>query len=144
MAIEERTFPLSLSTALNGIVDGFVDIRGPLDRMRSTKTTLEVALLRRNAEIAAIGQQAAVDVSAAGRTELEIFADVRCAMESAAGERIPVTGDLISGPGAHRGLRGMARDTQGRARRSDHLRSRAPDLGVLGRLQQHPRRRRAE
>jgi Xaa-Pro dipeptidase len=106
VAIEERTFPMALRSAFDGIVDRFVDIRLPLDRMRSIKTPLEVALLQRNAEIAAAGQRAAVDVSVPGRTELEIFADVRCAMESIVGNRLPVTGDFISGAARTAGCEG--------------------------------------
>jgi Xaa-Pro dipeptidase len=87
------------------VIGGELEARGArttfidreLDRARSTKTAMEIERLRRCAELTTIGQQAALTGSRPGRTELEIWADVRLAMEQEVGERMPVAGDLTSG-----------------------------------------------
>ncbi|NKX16824.1 M24 family metallopeptidase [Ochrobactrum pseudogrignonense] len=66
-------------------------------RQRMVKTATEIALLREAALTASAGQRAFIEHSKAGRSELEIFADIRLAMESRASERLPLTGDFISG-----------------------------------------------
>ena len=95
VAVEPGSFPL----ALTGLVESYstVAIGETLRRARATKTPPEIAALSRAAETAAVGQRAAVMAVRCGRTELDIFADIRAAMEAHAGERIPVTGDLVSG-----------------------------------------------
>ena len=97
VAVQQASFPWAASTALASVVDRYVIIDRTLERQRATKTATELDLLRRCAEITAVGQKAALDSSVAGRTELEAFADIRCAMESAAGERLALTGDFLSG-----------------------------------------------
>jgi Xaa-Pro aminopeptidase len=97
VAVEERTTPATLHAVLGDLGADPVGIDAALDRARAIKTDEEVAALRRCAELTAVGQRAALGAVAAGRTELEVFADVRLAMESAAGRRLPLTGDLISG-----------------------------------------------
>ena len=67
-------------------------------RARAIKTRAEFTALRRCAAVAAAGQRALSGALVAGRTELDIFADLRRAMEAEAGERIAVAGDLLSGP----------------------------------------------
>jgi Xaa-Pro aminopeptidase len=54
-------------------------------------------LLREAALTASAGQRAFLASTRAGMSELEAFAAIRLAMETRAGERLPVTGDLISG-----------------------------------------------
>jgi Xaa-Pro aminopeptidase len=97
VALEARTTPDTLRSALDGTATEVVPIDGALDRERAIKTEDELASLRRCAELTAVGQRAALSSVAVGRTELEVLADVRLAMESAAGRRLPLTGDLISG-----------------------------------------------
>ena len=74
-----------------------IDVTPALRQQRMTKTTAELAALRRVAAITATGQRAFAAALAAGRSELALFADIRRAMEEDAGERLPVGGDLISG-----------------------------------------------
>lgn len=95
IAIEEQSFPLSLYPLVDGRERRPLDLS--LKRERAIKTPAEIALLRRAAQVASIGQRAFLEAARAERSELEIFADIRLAMESAAGERLPVTGDLITG-----------------------------------------------
>jgi Xaa-Pro aminopeptidase len=44
-----------------------------------------------------VGQHAALRSARPGMSELALFSDIRLAMEEFAGERVPVTGDLLSG-----------------------------------------------
>jgi Xaa-Pro dipeptidase len=95
IAIEPATHP----AATDGFVpsEPQVDITPALRRQRMTKTTAEIAALRRSAEVAAIGQRRMMQALRAGLTELRLFAEIRSAMEDAAGTRIAVAGDLVSG-----------------------------------------------
>jgi Xaa-Pro dipeptidase len=95
VAVERTAFPHALAEALPGA--RFVPIDDAMGRARSTKTPDEIALLRECARITAVGHAESLHAIRPGRSELEIFADIRCAMEMAVGERIPLTGDLISG-----------------------------------------------
>ncbi|PRD44751.1 hypothetical protein C5748_04970 [Phyllobacterium phragmitis] len=95
IAIDEQSFPLSLLP----LVERFsrVSVEPAFKRERAIKSKTEIVLLREAALTASAGQRAFLQAARAGRSELEIFADVRLAMESRIGERLPVTGDLISG-----------------------------------------------
>ena len=64
--------------------------------------------LARCAEAVAIGQRVFLDSVRPGRSELAVFADIRCAIEEFAGCRVPITGDFLSGAGAHRRLHRLA------------------------------------
>jgi Xaa-Pro aminopeptidase len=96
-AIQRPTFPWAAAEALEGGVTEFVPVDGELNRRRAIKTRDEIEAMRRCAATTDVGHSAAHEVVEAGRTELEAFADIRCAMESAIGERLPITGDLLSG-----------------------------------------------
>jgi Xaa-Pro aminopeptidase len=62
-----------------------------------TKTADEIIALRRCAEVAAVGQRRLTECLRPGVSELQLFCEIRGAMETAAGARISVAGDLISG-----------------------------------------------
>lgn len=110
VAIQTDSFPRAAGEAIACGVERFVSIDRALERERSVKTCEEIDLLRRCAEVTAVGHQASLDAAQPGRTELEVFADIRCAMESAAGERLPVTGDLMSGVDRTAGAMGWPGD----------------------------------
>lgn len=95
VAIEEPSFPLSLLPIVETCKR--VPVGDAFKRERMVKTTTEIAWLREAALTASVGQRAFLENTKAGRSELEIFADIRLAMESRAGERLPLTGDFISG-----------------------------------------------
>lgn len=95
IAIEQNSFPLSLLPLIN--THRHVLIEEAFKRQRMIKTAAEIALLREAALTASAGQRTFLEYSKAGRSELEIFADIRLAMESRAAQRLPVTGDFISG-----------------------------------------------
>jgi Xaa-Pro dipeptidase len=95
LAVEPRSFPGSLAALLDP--KDTVDVTFALSRARATKTETEKGLMRRAAHAAAIGQDAFYRAARPGRTELDIFADIRVAIENFAGERTPMTGDFLSG-----------------------------------------------
>lgn len=97
VAIEAVTLPALVADALAARGARTVALDRELDRMRATKTATEIERLRFCARLTDAGQQAALAAARPGRTELEIWADVRLAMEQLAGERLPVAGDLTSG-----------------------------------------------
>jgi len=95
LGAEPETFPARLAASLGA--DQPVDITEPLRRVRATKTAEEKALMRRSAMVAARGQEAFYESARPGRTELDVFAQIRAAMENFAGERTAVAGDFLSG-----------------------------------------------
>lgn len=93
-AVEPGFLPAALAERLDGAT---VDVGPALARMRAVKTARELELLRAAADVASVGQRAALAATRAGRTELDAFGEIRAAMEVAAGGRLPLTGDYISG-----------------------------------------------
>ena len=94
-AIEPGSFVASLSDVLPG--ERFLNVSPALRQARAIKTTGELQIMYRCAEAATIGQHAFLTAARPGRTELAVFADIRCAIEEFAGERVALTGDLLSG-----------------------------------------------
>ena len=74
-----------------------LDIENRLSRLRAVKCEDEKPLLRRAAETAAVGQNAFYRHLRPGRSEIEVFGDIRREMESFAGHRIAMAGDFVSG-----------------------------------------------
>jgi Xaa-Pro aminopeptidase len=97
VAVERGSLPGSVRERLGEVSSRIVDVHPVLDRARSPKTATELGLLRRAAQITGVGQHAARAAVAAGRSELEVFGEIRTACEVAAGSRLPVMGDLLSG-----------------------------------------------
>ncbi|MFL5335149.1 MAG: M24 family metallopeptidase [Geminicoccaceae bacterium] len=78
-------------------IDASLDLMPGLCQARATKTGAELAVLMRCAEAVGIGQRVFLDRVQPGRSELAVFADIRCAIEEFAGCRVPITGDFLSG-----------------------------------------------
>ena len=95
IAVEQHALPASILPLLEG--GAIVPVEPAFRRHRAIKTQTEIALLREAALTASEGQKAFLSTTRAGMTELDVFAAIRLAMETRAGERLPVTGDLISG-----------------------------------------------
>lgn len=95
IAVEQHALPASIAALLESHT--VVPVEPAFRRQRSTKTATEIGLLREAALTASAGQKAFLAAAHAGMSELELFAAIRLAMETRAGERLPVTGDLISG-----------------------------------------------
>ena len=108
LAVEPASFTAALAEALGG--GRTTDLTPALTRARMIKTAAELALLRRCAEAAAVGQRAFLRAVRPGRTELAVFADIRCAMEEFAGERMAITGDFLSGRQRTAGFTGWPTD----------------------------------
>ncbi len=97
LAVELDSLPgdLVLGLAERGVA--LTDLGGSLRGARAVKDPDEIEALRAAIAIADVGQAAAREAAQAGATELSVWASVRSAMESAAGGRIPVLADLVSG-----------------------------------------------
>ena len=95
LAIEPPSFIAWLENILGGSRQ--VPITHALERARCIKTPGEIDLLQRAAQTAAIGQRTALAESRPDLSELDVFGRIRSAMERFAGERVPVTGDYLSG-----------------------------------------------
>lgn len=104
VAGERGFFPGALRDLLPA--DEALDVKAPLRRARATKTAAELEALGRCAQAVAVGQEAFVAALRPGRSELAVFADVRCAIEEFAGCRVPITGDFLSGPARTAGFTG--------------------------------------
>jgi len=94
-AVEAESFTSELAEALKP--KRVVPVREALKRVRATKTDEEKQLLRRSARAAAVGQETFYRAARPGRSELDVFAEIRAAIENFAGERTPITGDFLSG-----------------------------------------------
>lgn len=104
IAAERGCFPALVADLIT--VDPTLDVTPPLRRLRATKTAAELTTLRRCAEAVAIGQNRFHEVLRPGRSELEVFADIRSSIEMFAGCRVPITGDFLSGPERTAGFTG--------------------------------------
>jgi Xaa-Pro aminopeptidase len=104
IAAERGCFPALLGDVIE--VDHKLDLTPPLRRQRATKTAAELATLKRCAEAVAIGQSRFHAALRPGRSELEVFADIRSAIEMFAGCRVPITGDFLSGAARTAGFTG--------------------------------------
>jgi Xaa-Pro dipeptidase len=93
------TEPATLPAIINAMLPSNQEtgLAQALRRQRMTKTTNEVDALRRSAEVTAVGQRRFIERMRPGISELQLFSEVRAAMETAAGERIAVAGDFLSG-----------------------------------------------
>src|SRR2546425_773117 len=87
VAGEAAPLPWLVADALAERGARVVTIDRELDRARATKTAAEIERLRFCAALTDLGQRAALEGARPGRSELEIWAEVRLAMELTAGER---------------------------------------------------------
>lgn len=84
-----------LQSRLNQII--FSDITDDLKQLRMVKDTIELDAIRAAVHLSDVGQQAVINYARPRMSELELFTLVRGEMEKAAGKRIPVMADLVSG-----------------------------------------------
>ena len=82
------------------VADGadIVDATDEIVRARAVKDPDELDKVRAAIRVCDVGQRAAREHARAGISELELWGEIRKAMELAAGERIPILADLVSGP----------------------------------------------
>ena len=100
IGVETRCLPLAVAEQLRAGAPGFelIDISAEAARLRAVKDADEIERLRAAVGLADVGQTAVRELARAGVSELELFSAVRGRMEVAAGQRLPVLADLISGP----------------------------------------------
>ncbi len=92
VATEPGALPASLASGLT-----IVDVERELLLARAVKDDDELAKIRSAIALCDAGQTAARSSARAGLSELELWATVRGAMETAAGSRVPAVADLVSG-----------------------------------------------
>jgi len=108
VAYEPASLTAAVADALRGHGMQLADGHAALARLRAVKTDRELTLLRESARVASLGQRQVLRSAVEDVSELELFAAVRLAMETAAGERIPVAGDLLTGSERTAGVAGWA------------------------------------
>lgn len=95
--IQPDSLTLPVAEALRERGHDLRDITDPLRRARMVKTPAERAALQRCADLTSAAQRVARQAARAGRTELEVFADIRAVWDRAVGHRSEVTGDFMTG-----------------------------------------------
>ena len=93
VGVEAGVLPAALAAELD-----WVDVDAELARARAVKDSDELPLIRAAIELCDVGQREARLRAEPGLTELELWARVRGAIESAAGARTPILADLVAGP----------------------------------------------
>jgi Xaa-Pro aminopeptidase len=91
-AIDAGSFPAALARQID-----WVDAGEALVAAKAVKDPDEIERIRAAIAVCDAGQAAARATAMPGMTELELWAHVRAAMERAAGARIPVMADCVSG-----------------------------------------------
>lgn len=81
-----------------------LDLRHRMIQERMIKTVRQLERIRTSVRLTDIAHQSLRDHLVPGMTELELFHAVRSSIESEAGCRVPVTGDLISGNRTSQGV----------------------------------------
>jgi Xaa-Pro dipeptidase len=97
LAVELDALPGGVAARLASDGVRLVDVAADLREARAVKDADELAAIRAAVAIAGVGQAAARAALRPGRTEIDIWADVHHAMQSAAGERVPVLADIVTG-----------------------------------------------
>jgi Xaa-Pro dipeptidase len=95
LAVELASLPGSLVHALGA--RRLDDVTGELQSARGVKDGDELEAIRAAITVADAGQAAARAAFRTGSSELEVWTETRAAMETAAGSRIPVLADLVTG-----------------------------------------------
>ena len=99
IGIEQNYFPFVIAQSLLSQYPGieFVDVSPEITHLRAIKDSDEIDCIRKAANLADVGQAAVLKYAKEGITELELFSKVRLEMETAAGARVPMMTDLVSG-----------------------------------------------
>jgi Xaa-Pro dipeptidase len=99
IGVEADLLPYSIceSLSLNYKDIELVDISADLSALRMVKDDDELEKIRAAVHLCDVGQETVVRFAKSGMTELDLFRLVRGEMEIAAGKRIPMMTDLVSG-----------------------------------------------
>ena len=100
LGVEPNALPLVISHSLQRAFPEieWVDVAKEVEKLRWIKDPDELEMIRRAVHLCDVGQEAMLKKAQPGMTEVELFARVRAAIEAAAGKRIPLMADLVSGP----------------------------------------------
>jgi len=94
LGVEFASLPAPFAAA----VKGARPVDGALMPLRAVKTPGEIASIRAALALCDRAQAVLPDLVRPDRTELEIWGDLRAALESQAGRRLPLLADFVSGP----------------------------------------------
>ena len=99
LAVETAHLPAALLIAIEHAHTPLlvIDLSAEVAAMRAIKDPAEIQLLREAVRLTDVGQSAAREAARPGISEIELFGEIRKAMEHAAGGRVPILADLISG-----------------------------------------------
>lgn len=100
LGVEWETLPAPLAEILRGQPQHatFRACDGALAGLRMVKTAGELEKIRAALALCDLAQAALPRLVAPGKTELEIWAEMRGAIEARAGRRVPLVADFVSGP----------------------------------------------
>lgn len=101
LAIEGRSLPQAAAALIGGELPNWtvLDAEGPLQQARLVKTEREISLLRRTSALADISHNTLGELCRdAGRTEYAMWAEIAARVYQAAGQDIPLSGELVTGP----------------------------------------------
>lgn len=87
-----------LPAALAPLAAGAQPVDAALANLRAVKTPPEIAALRASLQLCDYAQALLPTLARPGRTELAIWGDLRAALESRAGRRLPLLADFAAGP----------------------------------------------
>lgn len=94
LGVEFRHLP----AALADLVAGATPIDDAIAGLRACKTEAELTAIRAALDLCDHAQAILPQLAQPGRTELAIWGDLRAALESRAGRRLPLLADFVSGP----------------------------------------------
>lgn len=97
LAVDLASLPGRIAAELARRGVDLIDVGPAVRSARAVKDEDEIEALRAATRIADAGQAAARSRVEAGRSELELWAGVRADMEAAAGGRIPILADFVTG-----------------------------------------------
>ena len=97
LAVEMAHLPAALLLALERTIPQLleVDLSAEVASMRAIKDPAEIQLLREAVRLTDVGQSAAREAARSGISEIELFAEIRKAMEQAAGGRVPCLSSIV-------------------------------------------------
>lgn len=108
--IQPDSLTLPVADLLRSRGHGLADITDPLRRARLVKTPAELEALQRCADLTSAAQRRAREAAVPGRTELEVFSDIRAVWDAGVGHRSEVTGDFMAGVERTAAIIGWATD----------------------------------
>jgi Xaa-Pro aminopeptidase len=99
IAVELHTLPASLLEVLRESLPSvrFRPFDGQLDRLRAVKTAVEIESLRSALALCDLAQAETKRLLHPGKTEIEIWGEVKASLEIAACGRLPVLADFVAG-----------------------------------------------